>query len=287
MTNRIIKKSHFAKSKILLIILCILGLVFSYSCNCRNNSTAPDDNTTQTNKIITPKANFSTDLMVLGSDGKTTTQKLTITVDNADLKSYSVSGIDGVELQDDGNGNLIIKSGFDNITVNKAPLTITLNYEKKPDAEADTTLSKTTETKTIQVVKATKLSGTDIGNMLKKMSNIMPVVEYTFPLDNTATVEDSKISLKNNSSKTVDGVAALNPASFISELSDCIKAEKVKSTGYYSSFEINQTPVITGTTAVFTIIFKFNPEYEYNEDGIYKVSADAQSSDTKKGSWQQ
>ena len=43
MTNRIIKKSHFAKSKILLTIICILGLVFSYSCNCRNNSTAPGD----------------------------------------------------------------------------------------------------------------------------------------------------------------------------------------------------------------------------------------------------
>ena len=43
MTNLKTKKSHFAKSKILLTIICILGLVFSYSCNCRNNSTAPDN----------------------------------------------------------------------------------------------------------------------------------------------------------------------------------------------------------------------------------------------------
>ena len=43
MTNLKTKKSHFAKSKISLIVLCILGLVFSYSCNCRNNSTAPND----------------------------------------------------------------------------------------------------------------------------------------------------------------------------------------------------------------------------------------------------
>ena len=32
-----------SKSKILLLALCIFGLVFSYSCNCRNNSTAPDN----------------------------------------------------------------------------------------------------------------------------------------------------------------------------------------------------------------------------------------------------
>ena len=54
MTNRIIKKSHFAKSKILLIVLCILGLVFSYSCNCRNNSTAPGDGGGNGGGDITP-----------------------------------------------------------------------------------------------------------------------------------------------------------------------------------------------------------------------------------------
>ena len=32
-----------SKSKILLLALCIFGLLFSYSCNCRNNSTAPDN----------------------------------------------------------------------------------------------------------------------------------------------------------------------------------------------------------------------------------------------------
>ena len=47
MTILKIKKSHFAKSKISLIVLCILGLVFSYSCNCRNNSTGPGTEDTE------------------------------------------------------------------------------------------------------------------------------------------------------------------------------------------------------------------------------------------------
>ena len=38
MTNLKTKKSHFAKSKILLIVLCIFGLAFSYSCSCRDDN---------------------------------------------------------------------------------------------------------------------------------------------------------------------------------------------------------------------------------------------------------
>ena len=41
MTNRIIKRVFTHKSKLLLTLLCIFGLVFSYSCGCRNESTGP------------------------------------------------------------------------------------------------------------------------------------------------------------------------------------------------------------------------------------------------------
>ena len=36
-------KSHNAKSKILLITLCIFGLLFSYSCQCKNNVSDPNN----------------------------------------------------------------------------------------------------------------------------------------------------------------------------------------------------------------------------------------------------
>lgn len=41
MTN-LFKRFFTHKSKFLLIILCLLGMVFSYSCSCRNDSTNPN-----------------------------------------------------------------------------------------------------------------------------------------------------------------------------------------------------------------------------------------------------
>ena len=45
MTN--LKTIFKQKSKLLLIVLSLLGMIFSYSCSCRNNSTAPVDDGTK------------------------------------------------------------------------------------------------------------------------------------------------------------------------------------------------------------------------------------------------
>ena len=114
-----------SKSKILLLALCIFGLLFSYSCNCRNNSTAPVDNTEP--KVYTPATTLSRTLMVVKSDGSDTSLPIGITISDASY-TWEVSGdltTDTFEIVD---GNLKVKQEkLADITVDKKTATRTVN----------------------------------------------------------------------------------------------------------------------------------------------------------------
>ena len=84
MTNRN-KKSHFAKSKILLITLCILGLAFSYSCSCRNPSSGQGENGGDVSGSF---------LMQIDSDGRGYKQTATVSFDKSTAKLKGVEDVD-------------------------------------------------------------------------------------------------------------------------------------------------------------------------------------------------
>ena len=65
-------KSHNAKSKIFITLLCIFGLLFSYSCQCKNNVSDPNN--------IPPDS---------GLPGSGTNTNNTITVNDGDLTTNS------------------------------------------------------------------------------------------------------------------------------------------------------------------------------------------------------
>ena len=145
-----------SKSKILLLALCIFGLLFSYSCNCRNNSTAPVDNTEP--KVYTPATTLSRTLMVVKSDGSDTSLPIGITVSDASY-TWEVSGdltTDTFEIVD---GNLKVKQEkLADITADKKTATLAVNYQKLPTFKENDTLSKESDTFNIEVVKAQKKS---------------------------------------------------------------------------------------------------------------------------------
>ena len=151
-----------SKSKILLLALCIFGLLFSYSCNCRNNSTAPVDNTEP--KVYTPATTLSRTLMVVKSDGSDTSLPIGITVSDASY-TWEVSGdltTDTFEIVD---GNLKVKQEkLADITADKKTATLTVNYQKLPTFKENDTLSKESDTFNIEVIKATAIS---LGNQVK------------------------------------------------------------------------------------------------------------------------
>ncbi|WP_161976222.1 hypothetical protein, partial [Brachyspira catarrhinii] len=59
-TNNVFKVKR-QKSKLFLIILCIFGLLFSWSCSCKNRVSNPDDTPTDGGVITnnTPAGTFS------------------------------------------------------------------------------------------------------------------------------------------------------------------------------------------------------------------------------------
>ena len=141
------------KSKILLIIISIFGLAFSYSCSCRNPEKPPIDGNT-----INPSMSLSRDLMVVNSDGNETTYKITITVENADFEIADITGVEGLTKEDFAltDGVLSLTKNFDKVDATEKTLTLTVNYKKQSNAEANDTLSKTTDNTTFKVIKAKK-----------------------------------------------------------------------------------------------------------------------------------
>ena len=84
-----------SKSKILLLALCIFGLVFSYSCNCRNNSTAPNDGPPPPSGTNIQGGTASGDyLMIVDSAGTGYKQEATVSFANATATLKSVTDVD-------------------------------------------------------------------------------------------------------------------------------------------------------------------------------------------------
>lgn len=181
MTN-LFKRFFTHKSKFLLIILCLLGMVFSYSCSCRNDSTGPGNDGNgggqgnTTGSQITPSSKLSRQLMVVNSGGTTTTKPITITVADAILDNINFD-ITGDSLTKDNfdlsDGVLSLTSGFSEVNdTTEKDVSITIYYKKKPDAGKDDILSPDKEEKTFKIIKAKELDATAIKELFNNIGAI-------------------------------------------------------------------------------------------------------------------
>ena len=158
MTNLKTKKSHFAKSKILLVILCLFGLAFSYSCNCRNNSTAPNtpEGNTPTNDKIDPKfftitTNSVTNLLVQkASDttGKSFAYQPSIKFSEANNNGYTLTySTDNAtfkdKLQYDEKTGLITLTDYNDLQESKTTIQITFVLKATNEALSNNTTNFT------------------------------------------------------------------------------------------------------------------------------------------------
>ena len=266
MTNRIIKKSHFAKSKILLIILCILGLVFSYSCNCRNNSTAPvDDNPPPPKVFSISTSSVETRLVQKGSDANSLTYQPSIKFseknNNAFTVDYEVTDDAGTftkaNTSYDASTGLITFTDLSSLAVDKK--TITIKFIVKAN---DTTLENP-ETNFTLLVDLKKTAGkldpkAHIGELFTQVSGFSPS-NFGFSVNiKNAKNTDVSASLKALDDGKNKGEVKYQKGSFTSSLIDNIKEQANTGTTKitYRSMEVLDKDG-SGTTGIYSFYFKF------------------------------
>ena len=215
MTNRIIKRVFTHKSKLLLTLLCILGLVFSYSCNCRNNSTAPVDNGGGTNDKGTFKASINMDTLsdtlivnsksevhnnsklaisFTGKDGTTAVGfevRITDILDEStdtplDFSDDKANGYSKyISYNSDSGALTVTKAGLEKIGAlvsDSSPVDriVKITFDIVADSKLNLKNSTNTLTNEFHFIKAQKLNETNIENIYKKMSP-MSLEDETFP----------------------------------------------------------------------------------------------------------
>ena len=181
MTN-LIKRVFTHKSKLLLTLLCILGLVFSYSCNCRNNSTAPDNTDPSTfsigEKTDNVKASIVQSAKVIGDIkiGFDATHDYTLEYAVEDNETDETKKLDNSDFTKSLDNVLTLNNtAADKIRKwesSSAPAekTITINFTLKAN---DTTLKNNTQTLPVKVKfthaqNIDDTSRTDIQNILQR-----------------------------------------------------------------------------------------------------------------------
>lgn len=285
------------KSKILLIILSIFGLAFSYSCSCRSGG----DPTR-----VSGGAASGNYLLIVNSAGNDYNQMATISFANATATLKTVSDADGgnsglteSDFVYDGK-NLSLKAGatekFDAETLKKVTTTrqtVVATFSLTANS-GNVDLDATEKTVEIEVVKATKMEDTTasstVANAIRTGGDIQ-IGHFNF---NTARINQDagyeensgKGKLFNAHTSTVDD--DLMPlSSFKNAVLKNIYTESKIEKAYFDG-----APAEMGNTMIslkLKIVFK--PEYEYTSSSgsseyEYTLDAVAQSTEgDKKGDW--
>ena len=316
-TNNVFKVKR-QKSKIFITILCIFGLLFSYSCQCRNNVSDPNNipsdngitNDIQTdtggdgvNFTATLNTNSFTDLIFKFDN--TTNSVVNILFDSeqnisaaeiTSIKTKEGETIDVGLTKADIKYNLTTKEleVTDAATIGgKLPnrgdkSTIVLSIKLTSDT---TNLNNTTTTVDVDVnlIKTKELTYTEIYEIFKAMENNSVARGYDFDFRDTTTTtyNESKITIKNNSERAED-VNPLEPSVFKTEMEGSYGFQKsqVKALGYISSAEIEDISniSISGTTATFYVVFTFNSQYEAVTNR-FQIDVDAKNEKANQGKW--
>ena len=289
-TNYAFKKQ---KSKVFLTILCMLGLVFSWSCSCKNRVSNPDDTPTDgvvTNEeggsVITPSITLSTNLMVIDNAGTQTKESITITVDNADFVIADITGVEGLTKDNFelANGVLSLKSGFDKVATTEKTLTLAVNYQKKSTAGANDTLSKTTDSKTFNVVKVEKFDNQSdiLQNIISSLGVMQGSKRVSFNFSEVGKAGVDSISLENTLHN--EAKADCNAQEFVNDIliNDAISIKK--NDNYKKYFDDVTGTYSIGETdkSILTIELTFSPKSIY-EFGNVKYTITLNSNG--KGDW--
>ena len=285
-TNNVFKVKR-QKSKLFITILCIFGLLFSYSCSCKNRVSNPDDTPTEGGSVITPSITLSTNLMVIDNAGTQTKESITITVDNADFVIADITGVEGLTKDNFelANGVLSLKSGFDKVATTEKTLTLAVNYQKKSTAGANDTLSKTTDSKTFNVVKVEKFDNQSdiLQNIISSLGVMQGSKRVSFNFSEVGKAGVDSISLENtlhneakadcNAQEYLDDILINYPQQSIKN-NDNYKKYFDDVTGTYSIDEANKS--------ILTIELTFSPKSIY-EFGNVKYTITLNSNG--KGDW--
>ena len=285
-----------SKSKIFITILCIFGLLFSYSCSCKNrvsdpNETPPNgglgDKETDTNYI--PKTYTATrsgdTLIVVNSDGNGIQQAAKISFQDAKVTSVNVdvgtTGIAADVFKYESGG--LTMTAFDGVDETRKKVTAT--FSLAPNDSRDK-LNNPTETVDIEVVKAITMdtTGTGDNSPTKIVGNFIGKKDISYEnfSFNTARVDTTTVNvgkLENSHTSTADG-DKLPFSKFRDMILTNIKSGDKIADARWDGV----TPTLTDTTISFKIIIDFVPElgltsYEYT------LEVDAKSNQTQKGEW--
>ena len=277
--------TNLKKSKIFLIILCLFGMAFSYSCSCRNGEKFGSDGTFDVSQNDNNVKN-----LIVRQDGTTFNREINIlfTEHNGYKFTANLESVKGENdaLSQDFNYNKTTGK----VSVNNSDILNNLstdgtkkNYELNFKVEADDKdLKNPTTNFTIPVTlqKTVKLDGTIIQKSLVELGNFS-VGNFLF---NTTTAGTDKLTVQNAGSQTGKD-DKISPIAFQNELKTMLNLQNVKG-NYYSEANPDGDPVPSGKLYIFK--FKFTPTIEYEGDFIYTVEADAISkhqSSTGNGSW--
>ena len=272
-TNNVFKVKR-QKSKLFLIILCVFGLLFSWSCSCKNRVSNPDD--TPTDGGITPQptnyipktyeATRSGDTLILVSSDGASVTPASISFKDATVTSVSVDvGATGInEAFKYENGGLTM-TAFEGVTTTRQTVTATFNLA--PNDSRDT-LSNPTETVSIEVAKSKGAfdKATVIGTPIKDIFTIN-MSKTTFQFRNNP--ETDRIVVIVGFMEGVTGlVDKINKNTFIETLRTQVQ-EKV--TDATSIEFVNDSLDSANKTHIFNFKFKFPfgySEYEQTEDQL-------------------
>ena len=270
------------KSKILLIILCLLALVFSYSCSCRNNSTGPkweDDDKKGDSSIfsLTENKSQANNLLIYSTKlGKTNSLVIVKYEEQADNEFYAE-----LNLEDDGSTGLTAnmfdyKSVSGELTLNNDGIDkvknltggeikeIKIKFTFTPKKQDLTVKGETEFTHTIRITKTKILHPKDAygkaietvgGGAISVNSSTPGIGKVTFNTENTASgATDSGTTIK----AAGDGdTGTLNIKEFKNAFNNDSKNRNFDN---FSSVMIIDDGTIAGTTASFTVQFTLKDE---------------------------
>ena len=304
MTN-LFKRFFTHKSKFLLIILCLLGMVFSYSCSCRNDSTGPgnDGNGGGGPKSDTWSFNPKLDLgntydISFGSEGD---KKRDAVVSFYEPDNYEIRKIEIDEVQDPKN--VLTK---DKIQHKNNGLTIPQDILKKLAGELTSTDKPATNQVSI-VFKLTSTNTTSDDNIKYITNNFNFIKAKKFDSSNIEALLQSatKYSWQFDGYSGEQAHFAITNGTYIANLNtfkikeldnnledtdNCISKSKFQeikkylqnskdTKHYFTSVDVGE-PKEKGNTVEFDLTLKFGDIYE--TDIIMPITVSATKS---KGGW--
>ena len=261
-----------SKSKILLQILCIFGLVFSYSCSCRNPN-KPDD---YTPKTYMAEKTIGSALIVVKSDGSSITPA-NISFRDATVTSVTVdAGTTGIAADafKYENGNLTM-TAFDSVT-STTRQKVTATFSLAP-ADSRDTLNNPTETVEIEVVKATAI---DVANNVKEMLNPKENTElqvqaqsHTFMFKlGTWDGKGFTVTMKDTDSDKETSGGDLTVGFLKGEIETKWQTKSPEYPKYCDGVEWTGAEGMETQTVSLKVKFKFKPEIEIdNPDQVYTM----------------